>query len=181
MLVLSLRVKKVLCVRHRCVAAFISQCCHFTHWFDDVYCLLKGSSFVLILIYNSMVGCISYIPVQIACINGGIVSFPLTLSGYLPFRWGPCVTLFIVLCRWLWRTMAVWSLGPALYVRVCVCESASLRWECCPPMSREVMWSMCDWRGFPPLRVGASGREAYIVYMLVSACVQLVEFYNQAS
>lgn len=67
-----------------------------------------------------MVGGISHIPVQTAFINGGIVSFPLTLSGYLPFRWGPCVTLFIVLCRWLWRTMAVWSLGPALCVCVCV-------------------------------------------------------------
>lgn len=38
-------------------------------------------------------------------------SLPVTLSGYLPFHRGPCVTPFIVLFGWLWRTMAVWSLG----------------------------------------------------------------------
>lgn len=59
-----------------------------------------------------------------------------------------------------------------------VCESASFHWECCPPMSREVMWSMCDWRGFPPLRVGASRRGAYIVWTLLSACTRPVGFYR---
>lgn len=44
-----------------------------------------------------------------------------------------------------------------------VCESASFHWECCPPMSREVMWSMCDWRGFPLLRVSAWRKGVYIV------------------
>ena len=39
------------------------------------------------------------------------LTLPLTRSGYLPFHRGPCVTLFIVLFGWLWRTMAVWSLG----------------------------------------------------------------------
>lgn len=44
------------------------------------------------------------------CLSSSL-TLPLTLCGYLPFHRGPCVTLFIVLFGWLWRTMAVWSLG----------------------------------------------------------------------
>lgn len=66
-----------------------------------------------------------------------------------------------------------------------VCESASFHWECCPPMSREVMWSMCDWRGFPPLRVRASRKEGSILCECVCVCVCVHAaggiLYNQAS
>lgn len=73
-------------------------------------------------------------------------------------------------CEGLWRSAAVVGAQPG-------CESAPLHWEHCPPIPREVTWSMCDWRGFPPMRVSLKER-AHIVRTPVSACTRPVEFYR---
>lgn len=67
-----------------------------------------------------------------------------------------------------------WQSGALVGARVC--ESVSFHWECCALMSGEVMWSMCDWRGFPPHKVSASRRGVYIVWIYMCVCVQSVEF-----
>lgn len=86
-------------------------------------------------------------------------------SGYLPFHRGPRVTLLIV---FFWMTLKDnGSLEP--WPALSVCESATFHREFCPPVSREVMWSLCHWRGFPPLRVRALKRGVYLSLMRVSA------------
>lgn len=104
-----------------------------------------------------------------------LLSLPLSLSSVIYHSAGGLPWPSSLFC--LDDSEGQWQSGSLAGTR-CVCESASFHWECCPPMSREVMWSMCDWRGFPPLRVGASRRGAYIVWTLLSACTRPVEFYR---
>lgn len=115
---------------------------------------------------------------HITVIVSGLVSLNLSLTSSLSLSDSPSrsLRLFTIpqgalrdpLHCFVWMTLKDnGSLEP--WPALSVCESASLHWECCPPMSREVMWSMCDWRGFPPLRVGVSRRGVYIVWMRVCA------------
>lgn len=100
----------------------------------------------------------------------------LTPSGYLPFHRGPCVTLFIVFFGWLWRTIAVWSLG---LQSVCV-------WICIFPLG---VVSSCVKRGYA-IYVSLKGlstaqsqslkNRGFMFCVCVPACVgsQPVEFYR---
>lgn len=96
--------------------------------------------------------------------NPASLILPLVTDHSAGLTWPSSLFLF----GWLWRTVVGAQPG---------CESALLHWEHCPPIPREVTWSMCDWRGFPLMRVSLKER-AHIVRTPVSACTRPVEFYR---
>lgn len=103
----------------------------------------------------------------------------LTVSGYLPFHRGPRVTLFIVFFGWLWRTMAVWSLG-----RHSACVNLHLSIGSPVLLCQEGLCDLCVTEGAFHRWASEPGEEGFIFLQMrasVSAHAAGGILYNRAS